>query len=629
MRGGGEGSRMSNRTSRVRSGGESVGAGGRRSWATTALVAILGVAVFGSTVALTSQRGRDDYALLDPIIDVLGLVRRYAAVPPEDEALKRGAIRGMLEALDDDYAAYVPPALNERFNQELTGEYVGIGAEVIARDAYLEIVTPLEDSPAVEAGLMAGDRVVEIDGEPTAGKTTQESIELVKGTPGTTVVLTVERDGEIVDIPVERGRIVQRSVRGFARERGGDGSDWRYLIDGERRIAYIRLSRFAPATMDEFREALRRVRAPQGDLGGLVLDLRFNPGGLLDTAVELADLFLDEGVIVSTNGRAYEERVERAGRAGTLPAFPLVVLVNDASASASEVLAGALQENGRAKVLGTRTFGKGSVQSVRPLSGAAAGAVLKLTEQLYYLPSGRSIQRLEGDAVWGVDPSPGFFLPMGDAETASMLAFRREQEIIGGDADAASEAGTAESDGPGDEAGDGAGDGVGVGGDGEPSGPRRSDPRWSDPRWSDPGWIESTASDSQLAAALRALRARLETGEWAPPGDPDRGFDPALAREIARAQRTRERLRIELERLDDRIETLSSADPGAAENAGASIDLWPDGVSVRDGVLVVYDAAGDEVARLSVENPNLERWLINAGVRPVSNEDEDGDGGGR
>ena len=559
--------------------------GGRTTWTTKALIAILGVAVLGSTVALTAQRARDDYALLDPIIDVMALVRRYSAVPPEDEALKQGAIRGMLEALDDDYAEYVPPALNERFNQQLTGEYVGIGAEVIARDTYMEIVTPLEDSPALEAGLMAGDRVLEIDGEPTAGKTTEESIELVKGTPGTTVVLTVERDGEVMDIPVERGRIVQRSVRGYARETA-DGDDWRYMVDDDQRIAYIRLSQFAPATMDEFRDALRRVRAPRGDLGGLVLDLRFNPGGLLETAVRMADLFIDEGVIVSTDGRAHEERIERAQSAGTLPDFPMIVLVNEASASASEVLAGALVENDRAKVLGTRTFGKGSVQAVRPLSGAAAGAVLKLTEQLYYLPSGRSIQRLEGEPQWGVDPSPGFFLPMSDAQTAAMLEFRRQQEIIGngnGDTSAAA-------------------------------------------RWADPDWIESQASDPQLAAAVRALRARINTSEWDPPADTDRGFDPALAREIAATERTRERLRRELERLDRRLEALASADPEAAADAEASIDLWPDDTRVVDGALVVFDAEGDEVARLSIETPNLEGWLIGAGVRPADANDA-GDAG--
>lgn len=550
-------------------------------WTQKALVGILGIAVLGSTLALTAQRRSDDYALLDPIIDVMALIRRYAAVAPEDDALQRAAIEGMLEELDDDYAVYVPPALEEAFNTGLTGEYVGIGAEVIARDTYLEIVTPLDDSPAFKAGLMTGDRVLEIDGEPTAGKSTDEAVDFIKGEPGSEVILTIERNGEISDITVERGNIVQRSVRGFARE-ADDASRWRYLIDRDRRIAYVRLGQFAPASFGELRDALRRVRAQQGDLGGLVLDLRFNPGGLLSTAIDMADLFIEDGVIVSTRGRAFDEEIAEAKEAGTLPDFPLIVMVNGSSASASEVLSGALVESDRARVLGTRSFGKGSVQSVRPLSGAAAGAVLKLTEQLYYLPSGRSIQRLEGAAEWGVDPSPGFFVPMTDDQTRAMLNFRREQEIIRG---AVQDEG-ASSD------------------------------------WSNPDWIESTASDLQLAQAMRAMRSRIDSGEWVPPSDAQLGYDPAVADEIARARLTRDRLLRELERIDRRVAALESADADAAANASSDRDLWADDVSVEDGELIVYDAQGNEVARLTIDNPNLERWLIDAGVRKAGGDQD-------
>ncbi|MEL6329593.1 MAG: S41 family peptidase [Planctomycetota bacterium] len=551
----------------------------RTPWTTKALVGILGLAVAGSSLAVASREASNDYTLLDPVIDVLGLVRRYSVEPPSDEDLQAGAIRGLLEALDDPYATYVPPEFNEDFNKELTGEYVGIGAEVVYRDNALEIVTPLDGSPALRAGIRAGDRVTSIAGQSTEGRTADQCIELLKGTPGTDVELVVERGGELVPIVVERGEIQTLSVRGFQRDPETD--EWRFLIDADREIAYVRLSRFTPSSYTELRNALRTVGAARGDLGGLILDLRFNGGGVLEGAVQMADLFLDSGTIVSTRGRAYEDSAASARRSGTLPDFPMIVLINGSSASASEVLAGALQDNGRAKILGTRSFGKGSVQTVRPLSGSASGAILKLTEQRYYLPSGRSISRTDDSAEWGVDPSPGFFVSITADETEDLLRIRREQEIIGGDGNI--DAMTL------DEALD-------------------------------------ALADPQLDAAVNSIRDRLETGDWITPRAEDVGFDQAAAEALVEARRARERLLRQIQRIDRRVRAIESAATDETIDQGQIVDLWDDEIVVEGGELVVRDADGNIAARLRITGDNLERWLLEAGVAPLDSPSDDSEG---
>lgn len=545
------------------------------------LLLILGIAVVGSTLAI-AQRS-DGYKFFDPMIEVKAIIDRFAVVEPESDDLQEAAIRGMLEAIDDPYATYVPPSFNDEFEKQLTGEYVGIGAEVNQVDGVFTIVTPMDDSPAFRSGIMSGDKVISINGEPTEGETVDESIDRLLGEEGTDVVLTVDRMGEILEITITRARIKSRAVRGFRRHPDADAS-WDYMLDPVRRIGYIRVSQFTPSVAREFEEALRGLGAGERDgaesgLGGLVIDLRWNPGGLLDQAVRMADLLLDEGVIVSTNGRAYAERIERAKAEATLPDFPVAVLINSQSASASEVLAGALVENDRAIVVGERSFGKGSVQSIHPLGGAATGASLKLTEQRYYLPSGRSLQRTDESPVWGVDPSPGFFVPLEIDEVRALFEVRRQAEIVGGENDEIA----------------------------EPSG--------------DPDWIESTLKDRQLAAAVRAVRAHIDDGSWpVPEGAESASADVSVA-ELERLEEARNRIMRDLARIDRRAKAVRSV---AGEGADEVVrDFWDDAVRIEGGRLIVRDASGNVVATLRITGENLERWLLDADVEPESPDNSD------
>ena len=548
--------------------GESQKTTSERPRTSRALLLILGVAVVGSTLAI-AQRS-DNYKFFDPLIEVKAVIDRFAVVEHDPDELQEAAIRGMLEALDDPYASYVPPSFNDEFEKQLTGEYVGIGAEVNQVDGVFTIVTPMDDSPAFRAGIMSGDKVIAIDGEPTEGETVDESIDRLLGEENTEVVLTVDRRGEILEITIVRARIKSRAVRGFRRLPDADAS-WDYMLDPERTIGYIRVSQFTPSVAQEFADALATLNADEpGALGGLVIDLRWNPGGLLDQAIRMADLLLDEGVIVSTNGRAYEERVARAQKQGTLPDFPVAVLVNGQSASASEVLAGALAENGRAIVVGERSFGKGSVQSIHPLGGGATGASLKLTEQRYYLPSGRSLQRTDENPVWGVDPTPGFFVPMDVDEIRALFEVRRSAEIVGGEDDEIT----------------------------EPSG--------------DPAWIESVLHDHQLAAAVRAVRTRIEEGSWPEVEDAEAGAADVSVAELERLDEARNRMLRDLARVERRYQTLLNATGDDADRA--IDDFWDDSVHVEGGTVVVRDASGAVLARLRVTGENLERWLLDADV---------------
>lgn len=531
-----------------------------------ALVAILGVAVVGSTLAIAQRSA--DYRFFDPLIEVKNLITRYAAEEPDNEALQRAAIEGMIETLNDPYAVYVPPQLSDEFEKELTGEYVGIGAEVNMVDGVFTIVTPMDGSPAFRAGVMAGDRVRFINGESTEGLTIDQCINRLVGEDGTRVVITVERAaGELIEIPIIREPIRARAVRGFRRHDDADGS-WDFMLDDSRRIGYIRVSQFTPNAASEFVAALDALGARQGRLAGLVIDLRWNPGGLLDQAVRMSDLFLDQGVIVSTRGRAYPEQVARASAPGTLPGFPVAVLINGQSASASEIFAGALLENGRAIVVGERSFGKGSVQSVHPLGGAASGASLKLTEQRYYLPSGRSIQRTETSAEWGVDPSPGFFIPVENEELIELVRLRREAEIL------------------------------------DARGANKAHPD------ADASWILENMKDRQLAEAVRAVTHHLDTGDWPKLESVSDEGRAAASQEAERLMRTRDRIVRELSRLDRRIEVLT----GSASTP-TTPDLWDDAIEIVGGLVVIKNPAGETIATLRITGPDLERWLAGADVR--------------
>lgn len=529
----------------------------------TILFSILGVAVVGSTLAIAQ---RNDFAFFDPLIDVKSTIDRYYLEAPDQQKLQEGAIRGMIEALNDPYTVYVPPEVREDFDKDLTGEYVGIGAQIQIRDGWLTIVSPLEDSPAFHAGLMADDRVTKIDGESTFGYTDTQSVRRLTGKASTSVTLTIERKGETFDVTIKREPIKTRAVKGFHRD-PTDAQKWQSYIDPGRRIAYVRLTQFTPNCSAEVAEALRQAGAERGEIGGLVLDLRWNGGGVLQDAIAIADMFLESGVIVSTKGRAYPEEIARAEAPGTLPDFPIAVLVNAQSASASEVLAGALAENNRAVVVGTRTFGKGLVQAVRSLPNANGGQ-LKITEQAYYLPSGRSLHRKDDAAIWGVDPTDGFYVPITDEQTIALFQVRREEDIL------------------------------------------RPGASGSEADWSDPDRILERLKDPQLAAALKAVQAKVDTGEWAKTGQPLPARGEEAGEELARLLRTRERVITELMRMETRIESLQTASDKPAELP----DFWSDEIDPTGGRIVIFDKDGKEISTLNITGPTLERALQAADV---------------
>lgn len=561
-------------------------------WFRIGLLGTLMVTAFGATLAISLGAGKRDYSFFDPIIDVERLIAQRFVTEPDVKAMQIAAINGMVESLNDPYTIYVPPQETREFTKELTGDFVGIGVQVVVRDGFLTVVTPLEDTPAFKAGLMAEDKIVEIEGQSTLGKTADECIELLTGQPGTPVKLVVERKGTRVPYTIIRDRIVTKTVKGFHFSGAGSGAGagsgsgtvsggaetpatgggegWNYYLDPARKIAYLRFTQFTPTSAVEIEETLVGLGAREGKLGGLILDLRWNPGGVLDDAIQIADLFLKEGRIVSTKGRSRPEEVATAQAEGTLPEFPLVLLINGGSASASEVLAGALTENNRAIAVGTRTFGKGSVQGVITLPSGAGQ--LKLTEQKYYLPSGRSIHRRDSSTTWGVDPTDGYFVPMSDAQIRELLDVRRQEDVIG------------------------RGPGTGPGAAGDES------------RWSDPEWIVSRLKDPQLAAALKAAQGRVDSGSWTPTGQPLPQGAATASQDLERLVQLRERMERELARVDRRIEALEEGGATAA----APTELLPAGVDPTGGRLEVFDKSGKPIATLNVTGADLERWLQQA-----------------
>jgi len=489
-------------------------------------VSLLAAVALAAALALAAARrdgGRpDDHGWFDPVIDVRALLLEGFVERPDAEKMQKAAIRGMVESLGDPFTTWIPPADEAEFTKSLRGNYVGIGCEIDTDGSYLRVVSPFEDSPAERAGVRPGDLILEIDGISTFEKRAAECTRLLLGDPGTEVRLTVRhRDNTEEVLTVVRGPVQARTVKGL--QRGENG--WTWLLSEDSGLAYVRLTQFTETTAADLRAALAEIRR----LGarGLLLDLRFNGGGSLGSAVEVADLFLPGGEIVSVRGRRDPPRVFSAGPSEGDLDLPLVVLVNDASASASEIVAGALQENGRAKVLGVRTYGKGSVQEVRDLP-EGRGA-LKMTTAKYYLPSGRNLHRepdaIERGAVWGVDPDPGFHVTMTPAEANRSFRLRRRFEVPGGE------------------------------GGGPP--PRFDDPEWL-ARGGDEQDPDAGLGDPQLAAAVRAIAARLASGAWTEVGD-DGGQVAAVEDEIVGEFAYRDRLERELGAVNERIRKLEAA----------------------------------------------------------------------
>ncbi len=308
------------------------------------------------------------------------------------EKLFYGAYEGMLQTLDP-YSMFLPPQEKEDLEIETKGEFGGLGIEITAdKNGVLTVITPIEDTPAFKAGILAGDRIVRIEGKTTKGLSLQDAIKKLRGKKGTSVTVTVYHEsGKLEDITVVRDIIKLESVKDP------------HFVDDKYKIAYLRLTQFQENSAASLDATVKKLQAD--GMKALVLDVRFNPGGLLKSATEIADRFLEGGVIVSTRGRASGEQVVKATKEGTYPNFPVAVLVSGRSASAAEILAGAIQDHKRGLIVGTRTFGKASVQSLIKLEDGKSA--LRLTTAHYYTPSGRLIHHNPNNPdqkTWGIEP---------------------------------------------------------------------------------------------------------------------------------------------------------------------------------------------------------------------------------
>lgn len=316
------------------------------------------------------------YKELDTFTRIIEIVDKDYVVPVNEEKLIEGAIRGMLMALDP-YTMYLAPDMYKDFKSDTTGKFGGIGIEVTIRDGVLTVVAPIEDSPAYREGIKSGDRILKIDGRNTKEMTLFDAVHVMRGSKGKKVVLTIWREGlsQAKDYTLVREVIEVNSVK----------SEW---IEGG--YGYVRITSFQEKTHDYLNKALKKLEEEHSGetLRGILLDLRDDPGGLLTEAVMVSDLFISQGVIVSTKGREKVADIKKASQGAPYEEVPLLVMVNHGSASAAEIVAGALQDSKRAKILGTRSFGKGSVQTVLDMGENAA---LKITIAKYYTPKGRMI----------------------------------------------------------------------------------------------------------------------------------------------------------------------------------------------------------------------------------------------
>jgi carboxyl-terminal processing protease len=351
-------------------------------WNFKIILVSISIFLVGVTIGLSQSHkmptlSSSFYDELKLFTDIIGHIQKDYVEETKSKDLIYGAIKGMLETLDP-HSGFMPPETYKEMQSETRGRFEGLGLEITMKDAILTVVAPIEDTPAFKAGILAGDQIIKIDGEWTKSLTLMDSVKKMRGPKGSQVTITIMREGftKPRDFTLTRDVIPVRSVR-------------HELLD--KQYGYIRISQFQEKTDSEFDKAMKALEEEsKGGLKGLVLDLRNNPGGLLDQAVKISDRFIDSGIIVSIDGKKEEQKQKFPAHAqGTLPRYPLVVLVNGGSASGSEIVAGAIQDHHRGIILGTQTFGKGSVQTIFSLKD---GAGLRLTTARYFTPSGRSIQ---------------------------------------------------------------------------------------------------------------------------------------------------------------------------------------------------------------------------------------------
>lgn len=338
--------------------------------------------------------------------EVFERIKNAYVEPVDDAKLLEDAVRGMLEGLDP-HSVYLEPQAFSELQTHTSGEFGGLGIEVGMEDGFVRVIAPIDDTPAQRAGIKAGDLIVKLGDEPVQGMDLSDAVKLMRGKPGSELLLTIVRDGEDkpLEITVVRDVIRVASVK------------QRVLDEG---IGYLRITQFQVNTGKDLQKAIARLQE-KTELEGLVLDLRNNPGGVLRAAVEVSDAFIDEGLIVYTQGRLPNSELRYNATENTLiPDLPLVILINQGSASASEIVAGALQDHGRAVIMGVDSFGKGSVQTILPLTKDRA---VKLTTARYYTPEGRSIQ------AQGIEPD--IYVAEADVKLRDNGNFVKERDLTG------------------------------------------------------------------------------------------------------------------------------------------------------------------------------------------------------
>jgi carboxyl-terminal processing protease len=345
-------------------------------------------------------------------VDAVEQVESHYVRPVDRRELLESALKGMLQNLDP-HSSFINTSEWRQFKKQIEGKFGGIGIQVgMDPDANrLKVIVPMVGTPAYTAGILAGDLIMEIDGATTEGMIPDKAVEVLTGRPGTPVTLTVlhENDEKTEKVTITRAIIDVPSVLGDSRK--ADDS-WDFMYDKDSKIGYVRITSFIQNTTEELKKTLVELKAD--GMRGLILDLRDNPGGLLSAAVECSDLFVDEGLIVSTKGRNTVTKTYEADKEGTFEGFPMVVLVNQNSASAAEIVSACLQDHKRAKVIGQRSYGKGSVQNIIELEDG--NSVLKLTVATYQRPSGKNIHRFKNAKAtdeWGVSPDPGLEVKIG------------------------------------------------------------------------------------------------------------------------------------------------------------------------------------------------------------------------
>jgi carboxyl-terminal processing protease len=382
-------------------------------WLTTGAV-LGGAIVLGTSVMAERESEGRSMALplqeLRAFVEVFDRISSSYVEPIEDQKLLENAISGMLSNLDP-HSAYLPPENFEKVEEHTKGEFGGLGMEVGLEDGFVKVIAPIDDTPAQKAGIRAGDLIIKLDEKSVKGMGLTDAVKMMRGEPGSKIRLTIMRksEREPMEIELTRAVVKVKSVR-------------QRLLDKD--MGYVRISQFQVRTGEDLAKAIADLNKENGgDLKGLILDLRNNPGGVLNASVDVSNLFLDGGLIVYTEGRIPNAKMRFEAKKGDmLNGRPIVVLVNEGSASASEIVAGALQDQGRALIVGRSTFGKGSVQTLLPLNN---GAAIKLTTALYYTPSGRSIQ------AEGIKPDIEIDLLKVERVERSMLAEMKEASLEG------------------------------------------------------------------------------------------------------------------------------------------------------------------------------------------------------